>query len=101
MKKTARPVIAMGWGFVREPVNDWLASKTMLGKLPAKYGDEITGLALAEGARYAGFGKHYLGRKAIDVVKSQEWGNIGKQLYIDYQAKKNGSTSSTNNSLFV
>ena len=101
MKKAATPVIGMAWGFAREPVNDFLASKTILGKLPSKYGDEITGLGLAHAASYAGFGKHWLGRKTISIVKHQEWGNVGRQLYVDYKAKKGGSTSSTNTGIFV
>lgn len=93
----AKPLTAIGYGYVRDKVSDMIARSSIGQKLPAtNYTDEAAMLGVLYLGGRLGLNKIKYVRSMIDNGKSVEWARIGQTLSDMQQQKSSGSMTAVN-----
>jgi len=90
--KAITKLLPVGWGYVREPVNNFIAKSALGQLLPnfGRFGDEGSILALNYGATALGARGNKYSRKALQVIETAELTSVGREFYTIRQEKKSG-----------
>lgn len=93
----AKPLTAMGYGYIRDKVSDMIARSSIGQKLPvSNFTDEGAMLAALYIGGKLGLNKVKYVRSVIDNGKAVEWARIGQTISDMQQSKSTGTTITAN-----